>query len=191
MTAGNLLKTPLFERHKELGAKMVPFAGYEMPVEYEGILAEHEAVRTQMGLFDVSHMGEIEIRGKRALDFCQKMTTNDASALKPGKIQYTTVLNDEGGMIDDCTLYRLSEESFLFVVNASRKDEVLKWFKNHKIDHAEIFDRSLEFGLLALQGKSAQSLLRKVTKRDLYTVRSSEFIWMELKGSAVLISRTG
>jgi len=186
-----VLKTPLYERHKALGAKMSPFAGYEMPIEYEGILKEHEAVRNLVGLFDVSHMGEIEIRGKRAIDFCQKVSTNDVSALKPGKIQYTTILNEQGGIIDDCTLYRLSEESFLYVVNASRRQEVLGWFEKHKIDHSEIQDKSDEFGLLALQGKKANSLLSQLVKRDLDTVAYYEFIWTELLGTAVLISRTG
>jgi aminomethyltransferase len=170
---------------------MVPFAGWEMPVEYAGILEEHQAVRTKIGIFDVSHMGEIEIQGRRALEFCQRIATNDASVLKPGKVQYSTFLNDRGGMIDDCTLYRLNEESFLFVVNASRKEQVLAWFRNHALDHATITDKSDQFALLALQGKGAARLLSRLVKRDLDTVGYYEFVWAELVGTAALISRTG
>ncbi|MFH1018428.1 MAG: glycine cleavage system aminomethyltransferase GcvT [Pseudomonadota bacterium] len=186
-----LRRTPMYERHKALGAKIVPFAGWEMPVEYTGILDEHETVRTKAGIFDVSHMGEIEIRGKRALEFCQRIATNDASILKPGKIQYSTILNERGGMIDDCTLYRLSDDGFLFVVNASRKDRVLEWFKAHAIDHATITDKSDEFALIALQGKSAQGILNRLVRRNLDTVGYYEFVWTELVGTAALVSRTG
>ena len=186
-----LRRTPLYDRHKALGAKLVPFSGWEMPVEYGGILQEHEAVRTKMGLFDVSHMGEIEIHGKRALEFCQKMMTNDAFRLKPGKVQYTSVLNEEGGMLDDCTLYRLAEEHFLLVVNASNREKIFQWLQAHPIDGARVEDRSDEYGLLALQGKSAQKLLSRVVKRDLETVLFYEFTWCELVGGAALISRTG
>ncbi len=186
-----LKRTPMYERHKALGAKMVPFAGWEMPVEYTGILDEHETVRTKVGLFDVSHMGEIEIKGKRALEFCQRIATNDASILTPGKVQYSTFLNERGGMVDDCTLYRLSEESFLFVVNASRKDRVLEWFRAHAMDHATITDKSDQFALLALQGKSAASILSRLVNRDLETIRYYEFAWTEMVGTAALISRTG
>lgn len=186
-----LLRTPLYERHKALGAKLVPFAGYEMPVEYQGILGEHAAVRNAMGLFDVSHMGEIEVRGKRAVEFCQKVSTNDASALKAGKVQYTAVLNENGGMLDDCCLYRLAEDHFLFVVNASNREKLANWFAGHQMDGAKVEDRSDDYALLALQGKKAEELLSKVIRRDLGTVLYYEFIWAELLGAAALISRTG
>jgi aminomethyltransferase len=162
-----------------------------MPVEYSGILKEHEAVRTSMGLFDVSHMGEIEVKGKRALDFCQRIATNDASQMKPGKVQYSAILNERGGVIDDCTLYRLAEEHFMFVVNASRKDAVFSWFEQHRMDGAKVDDRSDAYGLLALQGRSAEALMSNLAKRDLSTLKYYEFLWAELMDSAVLISRTG
>jgi aminomethyltransferase len=186
-----LKRTPIFNQHKALRAKLVPFAGWEMPVEYKGILAEHEAVRTNMGLFDVSHMGEIEIRGRRALDYCQRIATNDASSLKPGKIQYSCFLNDKGGIIDDCTLYRISEENFIFVVNASRRDRVMEWFTSHPMDNVEVVDRSDEYALLALQGRNAEKFLSRIIKRDLDTVGYYEFILTEFSGTAAIISRTG
>ena len=184
-------KTPLYPEHVRRGAKFLPFAGWDMPIEYAGILKEHEAVRNAMGIFDVSHMGEIEIKGKAALDFCQKISTNDASALKPGKVQYSTILNDRGGIIDDCTLYCLSPEHYLYVVNASRIDAVREWFAAHAIDGATIEDKSDEYGLIALQGKDAQKLLEKIVRRDLDTIRYYEFSWAEVQGFAALISRTG
>jgi len=187
----DLKRTPLYETHRVLGAKFAPFAGWEMPIEYTGILKEHEAVRTTMGLFDVSHMGEIEIHGKRALEFCQKVSTNDVSTLKPGKVEYTAILNERGGILDDCTLYCLNEEHFLFVVNAGSKERVLIWFKEHPLDGTKVEDRSDDYGLLALQGKKAESLLSRLVKRDLSTIAYYEFIWAELLNCAVLISRTG
>jgi aminomethyltransferase len=148
-------------------------------------------VRTNMGLFDVCHMGEIEVRGKRALDFCQKMATNDASTLKPGHVQYSAILNEEGGVLDDCTLYRLAEEHFLFVVNASGREKIYSWFAAHPMEGAKVEDRSDDYGLLAIQGRNAETLLSRLVKRDLSTVRYYEFTWTELMGSAALISRTG
>ena len=186
-----LRQTPMYVSHQALGAKMVPFAGYEMPVQYKGIIEEHEAVRKNMGLFDVSHMGEIEIQGERALDFCQKVSSNDASLLKAGKVQYSTILNEDGGIIDDCTLYRLADAHFLFVVNASRNEEVYAWFQKQKIEGAEIKDCSDSYGLIALQGPKAEAFLNKIVKRDLATVGYYEFTWTEVLGAAVLISRTG
>lgn len=189
MTA--LKRTPLYERHKALGAKLVPFAGWEMPVQYSGVLKEHEAVRTKAGIFDVSHMGEIEVHGKRAVEFCQRVSTNDASGLKPGKVQYSAILNEEGGIIDDCTLYRLGEEHFLFVVNASRKENVVRWFQSHPTEGARVEDRSRDYGLLAVQGRGAEALLSRLVRRDLTTVGYYEFIWTEFVNAAALISRTG
>ncbi len=184
-------KTPLFEKHVALKATMVPFAGYEMPVQYTSIVKEHEAVRNSMGLFDVSHMGEFEVKGPKALEFCQRVSTNNAAALKPGKVQYSAILNERGGVIDDCLLYAMGDEYYLFVVNASRREQVAKWFESHALEGAEVVDRSEEYALLALQGKKAEALLSALVKRDLATVKYYEFTWAELLGSAVLISRTG
>ncbi len=184
-------KTPLHVRHVALGAKMAPFAGYDMPIEYAGILKEHEAVRTAMGLFDVSHMGEIEIKGVRALEFCQRVSMNDVSKLKPGKVQYSAILNEEGGILDDCTLYMLADQHFLFVVNAASREKIVKWFSKHPMQGAEVMDRSDDYGLLALQGKKAEALLSRLVKRDLSTVLFYEFAWVEFVGAAALVSRTG
>lgn len=186
-----LKRTTVYEQHKALGGKIVPFAGWEMPIEYAGILKEHQAVRDAMGLFDVSHMGEIEVRGSRALEYCQRVSTNDVSSLKPGKVQYSAILNEKGGIIDDCTLYRLAEEHFLFVVNAARKENVWEWFSKNPMEGASVEDRSDDYGLLALQGKKAEALLSRLVRRDLSTVGYYEFIWAELLDAAVLISRTG
>ncbi len=184
-------KTPLHAHHVKLGGKMVPFAGWEMPIEYSGILKEHTAVRNAVGLFDVTHMGEIEVKGGRALDFCQRVATNDASTLKPGKVQYSAILNESGGILDDCTLYRLALDHFVFVVNACNRSAVSAHFQSQSLEGAEVLDRSDEWGLLALQGKGAESLLSRVVKRDLATVGYYEFIWVEVLESAVMISRTG
>lgn len=184
-------KTSLYEEHKRHHAKFLPFAGWDMPIEYRGILKEHEAVRTNMGLFDVSHMGEIEVKGKGALEFCQKISTNDVSTLKPGKIQYSAILNEQGGILDDCTIYCLSPQHFLFVVNAGCKDKIFSWFNQHPIEGAVVEDKSDQYGLLALQGRSAEKLLSQLIKRDLETVKYYEFIWAEISSFAALISRTG
>jgi aminomethyltransferase len=187
----DLKRTPLYEHHKALGGKLVPFAGWEMPVEYGGILREHTAVRTSMGMFDVSHMGEIEIHGKRALEFCQRVSTNDVSRLKAGNVQYSAICNEEGGVLDDCTLYRLAEHHFLFVVNASNREKIFQWFSEHPMEGARVEDRSDDYALIAVQGKKAESLLSRVAKRDLSTILFYEFTWTELVGAAALISRTG
>ncbi len=186
-------RTVLYQEHKKLKAKLVPFAGWEMPIEYEGILREHQTVRHGMGLFDVSHMGEIEIKGQNALNFCQKMTTNNVATLKPGKVQYSLLLNEQGGIIDDLTLYCLNENHYMMVVNASKRDEVLSWLKLHgqEWQNLEITDRSDHFALLALQGKVSESFLGKILKRDLSTVLFYEFTWAQLLDTAILISRTG
>jgi aminomethyltransferase len=150
-----LRRTPLFDEHRALGARLVPFAGFEMPVQYAGILAEHQAVRQRAGLFDVSHMGEVEIRGTGALDLVQRLTTNDASRLDIGQAQYTAFLNERGGVIDDCIVYRFPDH-YMIVVNASNQEKDLAWIRQHAADFdAVIVDRSEDTGLIALQGPAA------------------------------------
>jgi aminomethyltransferase len=184
-------KTPLYEAHVRLGAKMVPFAGYQMPVQYKGIIEEHHAVRDNMGIFDVSHMGEIEIHGEAAVAFCQRVSSNDVTTLKPGKVQYSTILNQEGGIIDDCTLYCIDDQRFIFVVNASRKDEVLNWFEKHPMDGAELIDRSESTALFALQGPKCETFLGAFLDFDLSSVKYYECKKWERDGRSILISRTG
>ena len=146
-----LLDTPFTRFHIAAGAKMVPFAGYNMPVQYKGITAEHLAVRRSVGLFDLSHMGEFEVSGAGALDFLQKITTNNVAALPAVKIQYSCMPYDEGSIVDDLLVYRLADLFFL-VVNASNMEKDFKWLDSHRPSNVSLVDRSHEFGLLAIQG---------------------------------------
>jgi aminomethyltransferase len=193
MTTDTLLKrTPLYEKHAALGAKIVPFAGYEMPVQYaQGITVEHKAVREHCGLFDVSHMGEFIIRGARAVDFVNFVTTNDVAALAIGQVHYSTILNDRGTIEDDCLVYRFPDH-IMMVVNASN---IAKDFA-HIARHADRFGVTLEdvsddMGLLALQGPEAAKILQPLTKTDLSTIKYYHFAEGEVAGMPMIISRTG
>lgn len=186
-----LKQTPLFEEHQRLGGKLVPFAGYAMPVQYEGILAEHRAVRERAGLFDVSHMGEVEIRGTQALDLVQHVTTNDASALAMGQAQYSVICREDGTAIDDCIVYRF-EDHYMIVVNASNRDRDVAWMAQHAAGFdAGVTDRSDETALLALQGPEAQEVLAKLTAADLDAIAYYHFAPGVVAGHDAVISRTG
>ena len=160
-TATGLKRTPLHDAHVRAGARMVPFAGWEMPVQYEGVRQEHVAVRTGAGLFDVSHMGEIETRGPRAADFLQHLLTNDIAKVAPGGAQYSLLCREDGGVLDDLFTYRFApdgdEERFLTVVNASNADTDFDWFRRQAegCDGVEVADRSADYAMLALQGPHA------------------------------------
>jgi aminomethyltransferase len=187
-----LKRTPLFEEHRTAGAKVVPFAGYEMPVQYRtGIIAEHQAVRKFAGLFDVSHMGEIEIAGPQALDLVQYVTTNDASKLEYGQAQYSVMCREDGGAIDDCIVYKLPDR-FMIVVNASNRDKDRDWIYHHseRFD-VEVVDRSDDIALIALQGPSAQTILGKLTGASLDGIRYYHFDEGDVAGAPCIISRTG
>src|SRR5690606_29213645 len=190
--AERLKRTPLYEAHVRAGAKIVPFAGYEMPVQYPtGIIQEHKAVRERAGLFDVSHMGELEIRGGDALGLLQYVTTNDASKIAVGQAQYTVLCNEDGGAIDDCIVYRF-EDHYLVVVNASNKDKD----RDHIMQYAERFgpqviDRSDEPALLALQGPRAQRVLERLTEAQLNTIAYYHFAEGDVADVPTIISRTG
>jgi glycine cleavage system T protein (aminomethyltransferase) len=190
--ATTLKRTPFFERHVALGAKIVPFAGYEMPVQYaQGITAEHKAVRERCGLFDVSHMGEFIIRGDRAVDFVNYVTTNDVAALTIGQVHYSTILNERGTIEDDCLVYRFTDR-VMMVVNASN---VAKDFA-HIARHADAFGVSLEdvseeTGLLALQGPLAVKILQPLTETDLSKIGYYHFAEGSVAGMPMIISRTG
>ncbi|MHB1169826.1 MAG: glycine cleavage system aminomethyltransferase GcvT [Longimicrobiales bacterium] len=190
--AERLKRTPLYEEHVKAGAKIVPFAGYEMPVQYPtGIIQEHKAVRERAGLFDVSHMGELEIRGGDALGLLQYVTTNDASKIAVGQAQYTVICNESGGAIDDCIVYRF-EDHYLIVVNASNQDRD----REHIMQHAgrfgtQVIDRSEETGLLALQGPAAQRVLERITEVQLNTIAYYHFAEGDVAGVPAIISRTG
>ena len=149
--------------HEALGAKMLPFAGYNMPIQFSGINDEHETVRTKLGVFDVSHMGEIWVKGPHALDFIQYITTNDASVLTDGKVQYTCMPNGKGGIVDDLLVYRLDAETYLLVVNASNIEKDWEWMKSQNKASAVLYNASDEIAQLAVQGPLALTAMQKLT----------------------------
>jgi aminomethyltransferase len=192
MADATLKHTPLHDEHLALGARMVPFAGYAMPVQYPtGIVKEHTAVRTAAGLFDVSHMGEFQVRGPDALDMVQHLLTNDASRLEVGQAQYTVLTSSEGTALDDCILYRLADH-YMVVVNAGNLEKDRAWFERAaKGFDVEFTDRSQEFGLLALQGPRAQAILARLTDVDLDEIGFYHFADGTVSGADAIISRTG
>ena len=180
-----LLRTPVYERHVALGARMVPFAGYEMPVQYEGVIPEHKAVRTDAGAFDVSHMGEIHVDGPTAQEFLQAMLSNDVDRLADGEAQYTLLTNEAGGIIDDLIVYRLGHGQFYLVVNASNRTAVYGWLKEREPRGSEVRDASDEYGLVAVQGPRALARLG-LPEAPAFTHAMSE-----LDGIEVMVARTG
>jgi aminomethyltransferase len=180
-----LRRTPLHARHVALGARMVPFAGWEMPVQYEGVIAEHRAVRGDAGVFDVSHMGEIEVEGPTARDLLQSLLSNDVDRLEPGEAQYTLLTNESGGILDDLIVYRLDGHRYLIVANASNKDVVHDWLKEHERRGADVRDVSDDYALLAVQGPRALERLG--------LGQAKAFTWsMDVVGGVeVMINRTG
>ena len=195
MTDDILKQTPLNAVHKALGARMVPFGGWEMPVQYAGVIEEHQAVRERAGLFDVSHMGEIEVRGAEALTLVQKLTTNDAAKLIDGQVQYSALCYPDGGVVDDVTLYRSSATHFLFCVNASNTDKDFAWMQQvhaeSGIKGAVLVNRSAEYAQLALQGPCSAAILARLTGIPLASIRYYHFARGEVAGVPALISRTG
>ncbi len=185
-------RTALYPIHKQLGARIVEFAGWEMPVQYEGVRAEHLAVRNAAGLFDVSHMGEIEIRGKDAASFCQWITTNDVYGVDRFQAQYTIFCNHAGGVVDDVILYKFSDENYLFCVNASNTAKDFKWIVEAKSTYeVEITDRSPEFSQIALQGPFSERILSESTGVDIGTLKRFHFRESQWNGLELLIARTG
>ena len=180
-----LRRTPLHDRHVAAGARMVPFAGWEMPVQYTGVIAEHRAVRTDAGVFDVSHMGELEVEGPTAQAFLQATLSNDIARVSPGEAQYTLLTNDDGGVVDDLIAYRLDEYRYLLIVNASNRDTDFDWLKQREIRGSDVRDVSDEYALLAVQGPRALERLGLASGRA--------FTWEmgELDGVEVMINRTG
>src|SRR4051794_25885351 len=150
-----LRRTPLYQKHVEAGARIVPFAGWEMPVQYEGVLAEHRAVRTDAGVFDVSHMGEVEVEGPTAAEMLQRLLSNDVSLLQEGDAQYTLLTNDEGGIVDDLIVYRTGPCRFLLVVNASNSDADYRWLAEREQRGSDVRNVSDDYALLAVQGPRA------------------------------------
>ena len=184
--------TALTEKHILLGAKMVPFAGYNMPVQYEGINAEHATVRNAVGVFDVSHMGEFILKGENALDLIQRVTSNDASKLYDGKIQYSCLPNETGGIVDDLLVYRIDEKTYMLVVNASNIDKDWNWIQKFNTSDVEMHNISDKTSLLAVQGPKAADALQSLTDMDLasmeyYTFKKGTFAGVK----NVLVSATG
>ena len=186
-------KTPLYQSHVALGAKMVPFAGFEMPVQYTGVVREHLAVRRQAGLFDVSHMGEIMVSGPKAVDLIQYVFSNDIKRLEIGQAQYGYMPNAKGGIIDDLLVYRIDTQSYLLVVNAANVEKDWNWLVTHnKVFGASLHNQSDQWSLLALQGPQATSLLTKLTKADISSIPFYRFDYGKVAGvDQVLISATG
>lgn len=188
---GAVRKTPLNSVHRELGARMVHFGGWDMPVEYSGLIAEHMAVRQAAGLFDVSHMGEFEIAGPGALAFLQRTTSNDVGRLSDGQGQYTALPMDNGAAVDDAIVYRYAADRYLMVVNAGNIEKDFAWLREHGPQGCELRDRSDEFALLALQGPRAQDILRALTAMDLAAIKSYHFAEGVVAGVPAVVARTG
>ncbi|MBP0902331.1 glycine cleavage system aminomethyltransferase GcvT [Mariniflexile gromovii] len=184
--------TVLTKTHEALGAKMVPFAGFNMPVQYEGVTAEHETVRKAVGVFDVSHMGEFLIEGEHALELIQKVTTNDASKLTIGKAQYSCMPNDEGGIVDDLIVYRIKDNTYLLVVNASNIEKDWNWISSRNTMNATMRNLSEDYSLLAIQGPKAVEAMQSLTSHDLSAINFYNFIVGDFAGiEHVIISATG
>jgi aminomethyltransferase len=180
-----LLHTPLHDRHVQLGARMVPFAGWEMPVQYEGVIAEHRAVRTDAGVFDVSHMGELEVEGPRAHELLQATLSNDLDRIGAGEAQYTLLTNEDGGIVDDLIAYRLGDFRYLLIVNAANREADYAWLKEREIAGSDVRDVSDEYALLAVQGPHA------IERLALPPARPFTFAEATLDGVEVMVNRTG
>ena len=186
-----LLRTPLHECHREAGGKLVPFAGWEMPVQYSGVIEEHRAVRERAGLFDVSHMGEIAVRGAGAARYLDAITPNHVAKLAPGRAHYSGLLTEDGTYVDDLLVYRMGEQDFLVVVNASNRAKDFAWMRRHAPGDVEVDDVSDRYALLALQGPRAVEILAPLTDVDLAALRYYGFAVGRVDGQRAIVSRTG
>ncbi len=185
-------QVPLNDLHVKLGAKMVPFAGYNMPVRYSSDIEEHMTVRNGIGVFDVSHMGEFKVEGPHALDLIQRITSNDASKLTDGQAQYTCLPNEQGGIVDDLIIYRIKENDYFIVVNASNIEKDWNWFSKYNTKAATLKNISDELCLFAVQGPKAITVLQKLTKTDLGSIKYYHFTVGEFAGvNDVIMSNTG
>jgi glycine cleavage system T protein (aminomethyltransferase) len=191
--AASLKKTPLNARHRASNARMVPFAGWDMPVEYSGVMNEHLAVRTRAGLFDVSHMGEIEVAGRNALAAVQQISSNDASRLEIGQAHYSALTTPGGTFVDDMLVYRMGPSHFMLVVNASNIEKDYQWIASHvqQAGEAAIVDASSRYALIALQGPAAREVLQSLTGVELEQMKYYWFAHGEVAGARATVSRTG
>jgi aminomethyltransferase len=183
--ARTLQQTPLHDRHVALGARMVPFAGWDMPVQYEGVIPEHRAVRSDAGVFDVSHMGELEVEGPRATALLQATLSNDLDRIEPGQAQYTLLTNERGGIVDDLIVYRLEPARYLLIVNASNREPDFRWLKEREIPGSDVRDVSDDYALLAVQGP------RAIERLGLPEARAFTFAEGEIAGIPCMVNRTG
>lgn len=190
MTVSASKRTPLYQAHAALGARFVEFGGWEMPVQYAGIIAEHTAVRTRAGLFDVSHMGEVEVAGPAALETCQRLTVNDVARLQDGQCQYSLLCLPSGGVVDDVMVHRLAADRYLFCVNASNADKDFEWMLEHR-GAASVVNRSGDYAQLALQGPRATPILRPLTDVPLAQVKPFAFGHGLVAGKSALVAHTG
>lgn len=193
--SSTLLKTPLHQIHVELGGKMVPFAGYDMPVQYSGIIEEHLAVRNAAGLFDVSHMGEVRVRGPHAAEFIQNLVTNDVNSLYDGRAMYTVMCRPDGGIVDDLLVYRIEEDDYLLVINASNRTKDFDWMVSNNPMKADLEDVSDDIALIAIQGPEALSIVQELTERPLADLKFYHFLKLEsgefLGADLCYLSHTG
>ena len=184
-------KTPLNEVHRDEGAKMIDFGGWEMPLQYEGIIKEHKQVRKKCGLFDISHMGELIVKGEKAEENLQKIITNDLSQLNDGEVLYTVMCYPDGGIVDDFLVYRLNNDKFMLVVNAANTDKDREWIKDKLSDDVELDDISEDTALLAVQGPESYNLLEELAEFELKDIDSFESTTGKIDGVEVIISQTG
>ena len=185
-------KTPLYEEHVRLGGKIVPFAGWLLPVQYSGVIAEHMAVREKCGLFDVSHMGEILLKGPNAKENLNHLLTNDYTEMAPGAARYSPMCNENGGCVDDLIVYKKAEDDYFIVVNAANKDKDFAWMKEHLLPGSELTDASDDFAQIALQGPKAEEILKKLASEEdipegYYTAKFDR----NVQGMNCIVSRTG
>lgn len=188
----DLKKTPLFDTYSQYGGKTIDFGGWDLPVQFSSIKAEHEAVRTKAGLFDVSHMGEIYVKGSESLAYLQNLVTNDVSKVAINQTQYTTMCYDNGGVVDDLLIYRMAEEEYLLVVNAANIEKDYAWMLEHKTAGVEIINASDDFGQIALQGPLSKEVLQTLTDTDLDQIKPFRLLAdVTIAGHKSIVSRTG
>jgi aminomethyltransferase len=184
-------RTPLYDTHRALGARLIEFGGWDMPVQYSGILAEHQAVRTKAGLFDLSHMGEVEVSGPRALEALQELVVTDVARIQLGQAQYSLMCYPDGGIVDDIIIYRRAEDRFFVCVNAANISKDFEWMTQHNRAQATMVDHSDEYALIAVQGPSAPGIVQRLTSLNLAAVKRYWFATGEVAGVTALIARTG
>nr|WP_246143111.1 glycine cleavage system aminomethyltransferase GcvT [Macrococcus equipercicus] len=187
-----LKKTPLYDSYIEAGAKVIDFSGWALPVQFSSIKEEHNAVREHAGMFDVSHMGEIIVKGEKASEYLQSVLTNDVTKVTQNKAQYSMLCNEQGGVIDDLVVYQLEADKYLLVVNAGNTDIDYSWLKQHEIDGAEVMNVSHEYGQLAVQGPDSEKIMASLVAEDISGLKLFEYIQdVELFGEKVILSQSG